>query len=304
MRPETVENETWRRPPKEAVVSQPDLPLNPSPEEAEKLALRSALEEYSREVRAEPDSAWAWYRYGDALLGLKRSEEAVPALRKAIELAPDIPIFHYDLGLALYDLNEAEAASEHFNQIVLRDPTLEYASSTLGLSAITNLALCQEKLKQRDEAIQTLLPALRDAVGVLFNLAFLHFKAKRYEAALPYIQAAFILKPNNEDIVHQYGSTLSELNRPREAIKYLKQAVELQPDCARAWYDLGLAYARLKRRKSARKYFLQSLQVDPERMWPHYDLACLDALEGKRDTAFKHLMQAAVRGLNSRSTAS
>ena len=220
----------------------------------------------------------------------------MPALRKAIELQPDVPIFHYDLGLALYDLNETEEARDHFRQIVLRDPNLEYASSTLGLSAITNLALCQEKLKQREEAIQTLLPALKDTVGVLFNLAFLHFKARRYEAALPYIQAAYLLKPNNEDIVHQYGAILSELNRPREAIKFLKQAVELQPDCARAWYDLGLAYARLKLCKTARKCFLKSLQVDPERMWPHYDLACLDALEGKRDTAFKHLMQAVVRG--------
>jgi tetratricopeptide (TPR) repeat protein len=275
---------------------QPCLLLEPSPEEAEKMALQSALVNYKKAVEAESDSAWAWYQYGDALLGLKQTEEAVPALRKAVELSPETALFHYNLGLALYELNQSEAAIKEFAGIVANDPKLKYVSSGLVLAAIANLALSQEKLGQRDEAIQTLLPAQENAVGILFNLGFLHFRAKRFDAALPYAQAAYILKPNNEDIVHLYGSTLNELKRPGEAVKILKLATQLEPACASAWYDLGFAFARLKHRKRARACFLQSLQLAPADAWPYYDLARLDALEGKRNVAFKHLMQAVVRG--------
>lgn len=275
---------------------QPCLLLEPNPKEAEKLNLQSALANFQTAVEKQPDSAWAWYQYGDALLALNRAEEAVPPLRKAVELSPDTALFHYDLGLALYDLNQPEAAMEEFAGIVAGDPTLKCAWSSLMLSAMTNLALSQEKLSQRDEAIQTLLPALDNAVGVLFNLGFLHFRAKRFEAALPFAHAAYILKPNNEDIVHQYGAILNELKRPREAVKFLKQATQLEPACASAWYDLGLAFARLKFRKRARACFVKSLQIKPNHAWSYYDLACLDALDGNRDAAFKKLRQAVVCG--------
>ena len=182
---------------KPPAAAQPCLPLETNLEEADQRSLRSTLEKHKKAVEEQPDSAWAWYRYGDTLLGLGRTEEALPALRKAVRLSPETVLFHYDLGLALYDLNESEAASQEFAGIVANDPQLRCASSGVVLAAVTNLALSQEKLGQRDEAIQTLLPALDTAVGILFNLGFLHFRAKRFELALPYAQAAYILRPNN-----------------------------------------------------------------------------------------------------------
>ena len=276
--------------------AQPCLPWETNPEEADKRSLRSILENHKKAVEEQPDSAWAWYRYGDTLLGLGRVEEALPALRKAVELSPETVLFHYDLGLALYDLNESEAASQEFAEIVANDPQLQCASSGVVLAAITNLALSQEKLGKRDEAIQTLLPALDTAVGILFNLGFLHFRAKRFDLALPYAHAAYILRPNNEDIVHQYGAVLNELERPKEAVKILKLATQLEPKCASAWYDLGLAHARLKSPNQARSCFRKSLQLAPDHAWPYYDLACLDALKGNRNRAFDNLMQAVVCG--------
>ena len=175
-------------------------------------------------------------------------------------------------------------------------PQLKYGASNLLLSALTNLALGHEKLGKRDEAIETVLPASELAAGILFNLAFLHFRAKRYEAALHFAQASYLLRPNNEDIVHQYGAVLSELGRLKEAVKLLKLATELESGCAGAWYDLGLAHARLKHRTQARRCLLKSLELRPESAWSHYDLACLDALEGRRDAAFDNLLEAVERG--------
>ena len=104
---------------------QASLPLDPSPEEAEQMALQSALQNSKKAVAENPESAAAWYEYGDALLGLKRPEEAVPALRKAVELSPESSLFHYDLGLALYGLNQCEAARKEFAGIVANDTKLK-----------------------------------------------------------------------------------------------------------------------------------------------------------------------------------
>jgi len=253
---------------------------------------------YKQAVHSQPDSALAWYNYGDALLALNRPEEAVAALRKAIELSPKTLLFHYDLGLALYDLDRNEEASREFSIIVATDPRLARASSTLVLAAMTNFALSQEKLGLRAEAVKTLQPALPSAVSILYNLGFLHFRAKQYAHALPVFQAASLLQPDNEEIIHGLGSTLLELKRLPEAVKLLQKATKLDPHCSKAWYDLGLAFARLKQRKTARAHFRKALRVEPDREWPYYDLACLDALERKPDAAFHNLEQAVARGFN------
>jgi tetratricopeptide (TPR) repeat protein len=288
-------------PPAPAATPQPVSPqanllLSPSPDEAARLALLAELEKYQQEVDRDPNYGWAWYKYGAALMDLDRPAEAVPALRKTAELKTEPSHLHYMLGQALSDLGQLEEAKSEYARVVDKDPELRSVPSLISLSAMTNLALLQERLGQPDEAIQTLLPALREAVGILFNLAFLHYRAKRYELSLPYIHAAYLLKPNNGDILHQYGATLNIVERPREALKILKRATELKPHCDSVWYDLGLAHAVLKQRRPARNCFLKSLEIDPKRKWSYYDLACLDALEGDRAAAFRRLMQAVAYG--------
>jgi tetratricopeptide (TPR) repeat protein len=63
--------------------------------------LQSALDLYANAASTQPESALAWYNYGDVLLALKRYAEAIAPLSKAVELSARTALFHYDLGLAL-----------------------------------------------------------------------------------------------------------------------------------------------------------------------------------------------------------
>jgi tetratricopeptide (TPR) repeat protein len=272
------------------------LLLEPTPQEAEQMALGATLRESRQGVADNPDSAWAWYRHGEALLALHRPGEALPALQKAVALSPEPLIFHFSLGLALSDLGQREAAAKEYAIVVAKDPKLEGLASTLMQDAMTHLALVQTELGQRDEAIETLLPALDNAVAVLFNLAFLHFRAGRFDATLPYIHAACTMKPNNVDVLQLYGATLDNLKRPREAAKILRQALRLDPDRDGAWNDLGLANLHLGKRNAARRCFHKALAIDPKRAWSRYNLACVDGLEGNPDAAFRNLFLAVETG--------
>ncbi len=266
-------------------------------------ALPLALDLYEQATRRKPKSALAWYNLGDALLSVGSFEEAVSALRKAVSLSPKTTLFCYDLGLALYELGRYGEASEEFAPIVAIDPRLERASSQLVLSSLTNLALCHDELGRADEAVEILSPTQSTAVNLLYNLGRLNHRAGRFADALPYAQAASLLSPDSEEIVHLLGSILMALKREREAVEVLRRATKLNPECASAWAELGVTQARLKKRKKARASFQKARasfhktqRLVPDDPWTYYYLACLDALENKPAKAFTNLELAIDNG--------
>jgi tetratricopeptide (TPR) repeat protein len=258
--------------------------------------LLAALELYEKAVKNEPESALAWYNLGDTLLSLKRYEKAVEALEVAVGLSPQTGLYHYDLGMALYALDRHEEARREFAFIADGDPKLQRASSGLVLQSITNLALSLEHLGYLDDAVKTLVPARQTAVNIIYNLAWLNFRAKRPTDALPLAQAAATISPKSEPDVHLVGRILMDLKREPEALEFLRRAIRLDPCCTDALYDLGVTLARLKQRREARTCFNKVVRQDPDYFWGYYDLACLDALENKPGAAFKNLNRAVAHG--------
>jgi Flp pilus assembly protein TadD len=224
--------------------------------------LHAALELYAKVVSASPESAEAWYNYGDVLLAMGRYDEAIPPLTKAVDLSPQTPLYHYDLGLALFNLDRHEEASREFASIVADDPQLERASSVLVLASLTQLAWSQDKLGRADKAANTLAPALQTAVHILDSLGWFKLHANRAAESIDLLQAASLLAPNSAEIVNNFGCALM----------------------------------RLKQRKKARSCFVKAVRLDPDYALPYCNLACVDAVEGKRNAAFKNLEKAVARG--------
>jgi len=196
--------------------------------------LKSALNLYSQAVSAEPNSPLAWYNYGDVLLALKRYQEAVPHLRRAVQLAPRIALFHYDLGLALFYLGLHEEASKEFAVVVADDPQLKRAFSSLVLSSMTNLALCEDGLGRPVQGVEILKPAEKTAADILYNLGRLYARAKMPIKAIGLLQAAALVTPDSEDVIHGVGRVLMDLKREAEAKEFLNRATKLIPQCSHA----------------------------------------------------------------------
>ena len=146
------------------------------------------------------------------------------------------------------------------------------------------------------EAADMLKPALRKVIDILVDLARFNFRAKRAAQAIGFIQAAALLAPEVEGIIHAVGRTLMDLKRESEALPLLVKSTRLNPRSADAWYDYGVTLARLKQRKKARSCFAKALRLNKKYAWAYYDLACLDALERKPDAAFRNLAKAIGAG--------
>lgn len=99
---------------------------------------------------------------------------------------------------------------------------------------------------------------------------------RQYETALEFMQVLEKHYPGSPDIIGNIGAFLSLLKRPTDAIPYLQKAADLAPqDPINAW-DLGRAYDATNQSALADTWYQKglSLQTDPEQ---HKESACLYA---------------------------
>ncbi len=243
-------------------------------------------------VEDDPENAATWLAYGNALLEVNRTGEAVQALEKALELSPDAADIRYHLGNALAEDGMFEAAAQQFWSLASGDPKLAEPLSVPGLSALMRMAECQGALGCWSEAVTTVAPAVSLAVYTLGHVAYIHQRAGEHEQAAALYSICLLLAPGDPELLHGAGYNKMKLGDLEEALNDLGQALKLDPKTPEIWYDYGLVLARMNRRTEARPIFRKVLRLDAKFFWAWYDLACLDALEGKTLAAFRNLNKA------------
>ena len=105
-----------------------------------------------------------------------------------------------------------------------------------------------------------------DHLPALVSLSAELLKRGDASAALPYVERAVRLAPNNFAARTTHGRALVELNRLEEGIQDLRYAVQLEPGSAQAHYSLATAYARAGMKEEAareRAEFVRLKQKSP-----------------------------------------
>ena len=92
---------------------------------------------YESELAISPENAGGNYRYGSVLLKQDRTREAMPFLRAAVESDPSIRPAHYQLGKALLDEGNVDAAETSLlNAIAPNAPEQTLMSAHYQLSQL------------------------------------------------------------------------------------------------------------------------------------------------------------------------
>jgi eukaryotic-like serine/threonine-protein kinase len=218
---------------------------------------------YRKAIALRPDF-WEGYNHlGNFLDAHQRYDEAVVQFRRAIELTPDNAALYVNLGGVYMDMGSKhyEDAEQMLRKSLALDPTYA-AYATLGYlydqeqkytEAATatekalqlndkdylvwgNLAIAYEGLKDKDKEAkawdreialleQAVRDSPRDAIAQS-NLGLLYAKKKFREKAIPRIQSALALAPDDPGVLEGVGQAYEDLGDRSQALEYIEKSLQ------------------------------------------------------------------------------
>ena len=188
-----------------------------------------SIEQYKHAIQLTPDNAALYLNLGAVYssMGERHYAESEQMYRKSISLAPSYAAYA-NLGyLYLQEQKYAEAADAE-------QKALEMSDSDYLVWG--NLAYAYEGLKDKDKAgrardrelallEQAAQATPRDAL-VQANLGLLYAKKKASEKALPHLQSALALSPDDAEVLEDVGEAYEDIGDRDQAIKYLEKSLQ------------------------------------------------------------------------------
>ena len=198
------------------------------------------------------DSPDLLYKFARIALDLRLTGGALHALKRAIELRPAEPSYHFLLGVARLDekpdLDEAEGA---FRQVLELQPNHAQAQLHLGYVLL--------KQKRHPEAREWLEKSIRSETGGAFHylgfyyLGLIAQDQNDDERAEDLFGKAIRLAPSFAHARIALGSTYLRMKNYPRARQELEIGVKLNPDDSKAHYNLALLYSRLNEPQRAKE---------------------------------------------------
>lgn len=197
-------------------------------------------------------------------------ENAIPAMRLAVQRDPQNEAYHFRYGLLLTDSHAPAAGILRLQEALKQFPNSARLWLALGIAQLTHgqNVEAENSFKQSLTLDAKLVPALA-YLGVTYGERGQYEKAIGfYEqaialnsrlAAVHYLVADMILKTSNADTAR--------------AEKYLRRAVELDPNLAAAYLAWGRLHVRANRYSEAAPLLQRAVSLQPELLEAHYQLS-------------------------------
>ena len=227
-----------------------------------------------------PNHNFSWMILAAVFKAIGRNTEALSANQTAVELSPQDPEAHSNLGVTLQELGRLNEAEVSLRQAIVLKPNYPEAHNNLG-NALKEQGRLDEAEASYRQAI-VLKPGYANAHSNLG--ATLQELGRLDEAEASYIQA-IALKPNYAEAYSNLGVTLQELGRLEEAEESLKHAITLKPDFALAHYGLTKVLYNMSYKDSALESIKKANVIDPKSKDFSLLLSVLQARKARENTA-------------------
>ena len=223
--------------------------------EAETLLL-DAFKKSSKPIQYDAVIQNLWLAFG--------SQEAESKLTEWLTYRPNTPEVYKHLGGLRQSVGDHDGALEAFRKAAELFTRPEDKAEALNLAAGSLDAKGQYK-----QAEAEYLRALRQNpkhLAALNNLAYLYVdRLNRANDALPHVEKALAIRPNDGHILDTYGWVLARMNRVDEALPQLELAQRYAPGTVDIYYHLGWVYEKKDRLEDARDQYRKARElVDKE----------------------------------------
>ena len=262
-----------------------------------------AIAEYRKVTELEPTVPAGFVSLGQAYLENHDYGGAIPPLKRALKLNPDLLAAHRLLGYALLAQGYAAEAVPH----------LEKAQDTAALGiaqletgqlqeAATNLQAALSKRPNdpdllyyfgrasgllSKQSIDTLLATYPDSARAHQAMAENYYVLRQMPQAEKEFQQAIELRPDAPKLHMELGLVFAGAFNWPKAEEAFRAETELQPGNAEAAYRLGNALLQEGRIREARAELLRADTLQPEMPETLYSLGKADSLAGENASAEK-----------------
>jgi tetratricopeptide (TPR) repeat protein len=237
-------------------------------------------------VAAHPGSAAPHNNLGLALWNKGELDAAVVELREAVRLGPNLTRAHSNLGLALRDKGELDAAVAELRVAVRLDPESVLAHNNLGLVLAdrgeTDAALAEYRMAIR------LDPKYAHAHN---NLGSVLHQQGDHDGAIAAYREAIRVDPKYAIAHYNLGNVLDEKGDRDGAIAAYREAIRINPGHAPTRANLGVALWD-RDPDGAVAELREAVRLDPKLAPAHNSLGRALWLKGNPDGAIASLSEA------------
>ena len=184
-----------------------------------------AILQFQNAIKLDPRFAEAFYQMSKAYLANRDAQRSFNALRQAIDLAPNRPEFHLDIGQLYVSGGMYSDAQEEASLVLSKDPSNGAAFQLLGVSLAAQLKT-EQALDAFTKAVQ-LQPANASAY---VDLGLAELSLKRYDAAEQHLRRALELDPHSVNVYNNLANFYRLRGRMPDAVLTLHLGVTNNPD--------------------------------------------------------------------------
>lgn len=211
--------------------------------------LENAIPAMRLAIQHDPKSEKYRFDYGILLTNSNAPAAAVIRLEESIQLFPSSPRLWFALGFANFKLDKNEEAERALRKVIDLDPKFAPAFAYLGL------------LRAKTGAYAEAISLYQRALDADSKLAVVHhliadtmLKQANADGKVieTHLRRAAEMDPTFMPARLSLGKLFMRSQRWAEAVAEFEQVIKLDPNVTEAYYQLGLAYGRLKRTAEAR----------------------------------------------------
>ncbi len=213
-------------------------------------------------------------------------ENAIPAMRLAVQRDPQNEMYHFRYGLLLADSHAPAAGIIRLQEALKQFPNSPRLWLALGIAQFTlGQNVESENSFKRALALDTKL------VPALAYLGVAYAERGQYEKAISFYEQALALNGKVAALHYLVADTILRTSEPdaARAEKYLKQAIELDPNLAVAYLAWGRVHLRANRYSEAAPLLERAVSLQPDSIEGHYQLSRVLVKLKRQDEANREL---------------
>jgi TolB-like protein/Tfp pilus assembly protein PilF len=264
--------------------------------------LRKAIDYFNRAISKDPNYALAYVGLADANVLLSNYGAAAPkdsipqakaAVKKALELDPNLAEAHASAGILLGNDFQFEQSIAEFERSVQLSPNYATAHHWFADGPLMNLGRFDRAVTEGRRGVEL------DPLALINNadLGWIYINARRYDDAIAQLRKTIEIDPRFYLARYYLGQALQLNGQLKEGIAEYRAAVELNDDPV-ALAFLGQAYARAGEKEEARKILARLTEAVQSRYVSQYSFALVLIGLGDKEGAIDALERSYSYGEN------